>query len=369
MKRYQKIGSQRLSRTLRSAAVGDSYYDVDIVDSYGSLLLGLWEVQVLPFCREMAGYERFLNDKRLENLVRNKEKILGFIKEAHAGTNRDDCKALMMRIFFGGLYKNWRGENGIDEPIFIHPRLDSEPDYNSLFENCATWNAVFLKWHRILEEATGVLIESDKGKAKRLILDSRAKDSFLLKTDAKKKHALVSYILQRKENEVLEHMEKFFADHDYQIGSPVFDGLHVGRNRGLTGYEISKLERYVEEKTGMRVSFKIKDWTPYPEGFHMPYFPQPRPTHRLQPMRTMLYNQLYQSISWRISLCPDLHGYPAELARCMRAFRARTPLSNDVLLRLHRTFSRRSWRGRAQKPASRATAREELAGDQLEPRQ
>jgi len=213
---------------IKSALCKKEYVDLDMVNAHPVFL------------------EQVLKDKGYETPILtyyNSKRDLFFKKMSKKGLSRDNCKILIMRIFYNGSIHSFCKEYGInaeDLPKTIH-ELDTE-----------------------IKKNTKALLTTNELLPYRMkAIENKEENYYNIDGTA------MSYYLQTIECRCLMVVFDYLKSNKYTVGSLIHDGLHLKKipEYEENGYDelIQRLKPHVFKKTGMNIDFKIKDFCSIPE--------------------------------------------------------------------------------------------------------
>jgi len=217
-------------REVKSAFCKKGYVDLDMVNAHPVFL------------------EHILKDKGYETEVLsyyNSNRNLFFKKMEKKGLSRDNCKVLIMRIFYNGSISAFCKEHKIeseDIPATIHD-LDKEIKKNT---------QDLLKTNELLPYRMKAL-------------ENKGADYYNIDGTA------MSYYLQTIERKSLMVLFEFLKKNNHTVGALVHDGLHLKKiekyEESEDGYNelIGQGKKELLDKTGMNIDLKIKEFMAIPE--------------------------------------------------------------------------------------------------------
>ena len=208
----------------KSALCKKNYVDLDMVNCHPVLL-------------EQVFKENELDTTYLSRY--NKSRDIFFKQMKKKDIDRDSCKILIMRIFYGGSIKAWCQENNIPEEVvrstIIH-KLENELKLN-----------------------TNILLTTNELLKYRLeAIKNKGGDYHNLNGTA------MSYFLQTLERKCLIVMYEYLKSQGRVVGALIHDGLHLQKDMKKEGEEedftelISGIKSELKEKTGFTIDLKIK---------------------------------------------------------------------------------------------------------------
>tara|TARA_R110000744_G_scaffold141264_2_gene252638 strand:- start:1552 stop:4029 length:2478 start_codon:yes stop_codon:yes gene_type:complete len=209
----------------KSAIFGQSYVDIDIVNSHPHMLYQIFKSKDYE-CPVLCYY------------VENRDKFFTKCQRDYQ-MDRDSVKVLVVRIFYGGSVNTFREEN----PDLIVPKIfdDMKTEMTINCKKLLSENYM-IKYRVKAQEVKG---EDDKN------LDGTA----------------MSYYLQTLECNTLLSMYKYLRSKGYFIGSLIHDGLHLQipakylPSRGMEEEEVASLKSEADEHYNdlcRRLSIQIK---------------------------------------------------------------------------------------------------------------
>ncbi len=220
------INQSLMWRECKSALCKRNYVDLDMVNCHPVLL------------------EQVFKDKGYECpvlTVYNKSRDKFFKKMEKKGIDRDNCKILIMRIFYGGSIGSWCKDNKIDkyqlEGSIIFD-LESEIKRNT--KELLNTNEL-LKYRLEAEKNKGEEYYNNEGTA-------------------------MSYFLQTLECRCLMVMYNYLKSKGYIVGALIHDGLHLQKKRTKDDEEpdyahlIREIKTKLYKETGFNIDLKIKDF-------------------------------------------------------------------------------------------------------------
>jgi hypothetical protein len=221
------IAQPYMKGVIKSALCKDGYVDLDMVNAHPTFL------------------EQILKDKGLEcpalsYLNENRDKF--FKKMEKKGLSRDNCKVLILVIFYNGTIKSFCKDNKLNEediPDFIYA-LDKEIKKN---------NQTLLNTNELLKYRMKAI--ENKENSPYPNIDGTA----------------MSYYLQTIECKCLMVVYDYLKSKKYTIGALIHDGLHLKKIDEDYDYEplCNELNKELIDKTGIDIQFKIKEFRDLPE--------------------------------------------------------------------------------------------------------
>lgn len=217
-------------RDVKSALCKKNYVDIDMVNAHPIFLQHILKDKGLD-CSILSAYNN------------NRDKF--FKKMESKGLSRDNCKVLLMRIFYNGSIPVFCKENKLEKediPDMIYD-LESEIKKN---------NKILLNTNELL-------------KYRMKAIENKGADYHNLDGTA------MSYFLQTIECKCLMVMLKYLKEKGHRVGALIHDGLHLEKikecEEGEEGYsEICKnLSQEILNKTGMNIQVKNKEFCNIPE--------------------------------------------------------------------------------------------------------
>ncbi len=215
-------------REAKAALCKKHYVDLDMVNCHPVLLEQTFKE---------LGYETTYLSRY------NKSREIFFKQMKKNGINRDSCKILIMRIFYGGSIGAWCKEENIPEEIVR--------------------SSIVHKLEQELKENTKKILTTNE------LLKYRLE---AIKTKGEDYHNIdgtaMSYFLQTIERKCLLVMYEYLKSKGRVIGALIHDGLHLQKNLNLKEGEeedftklIEEVKSELKEKTGFSIDLKIK---PFP---------------------------------------------------------------------------------------------------------
>lgn len=217
-------------RDVKSALCKKNYVDIDMVNAHPIFLQHILKDKGLD-CSILSAYNN------------NRDKF--FKKMESKGLSRDNCKVLLMRIFYNGSIPVFCKENKLEKediPDMIYD-LESEIKKN---------NKILLNTNELL-------------KYRMKAVENKGADYHNLDGTA------MSYFLQTIECKCLMVMLNYLKEKGHRVGALIHDGLHLEKikecEEGEEGYsEICKnLSQEILNKTGMNIQVKNKEFCNIPE--------------------------------------------------------------------------------------------------------
>jgi hypothetical protein len=201
----QKGSLETLEKEIRGTLCKDYYYDLDFVNCHPVLLL--------QFAKQC--YNKELPE--VENYVKDRDAYL-----AHIGSNRDDSKSEIFRIFYGG-------RNTVP---FLEPLA------------------------REVREFTRFLVKS--GEFADLYDAVKHEDNIY--------GTYLSYILQTKERICMLALKTILEQRGYKIDVLAYDGVMVRKEENvlITDELLEDIQAQIYDKTGFRLHVVIKPFSSYP---------------------------------------------------------------------------------------------------------
>jgi hypothetical protein len=213
-------------REAKAALCKKHYVDLDMVNAHPVLAEQVFKEQ---------GY-----DTDILSLY-NKKRDTFFKKLMDKGLTRDQCKILVMRIFYGGSIKVFCNENNFD--------------YQNLEDS------IVIDLQRELKENNKKLLSTNELLKYRLeAIKNKGEDYYNLDGTA------MSYFLQTLECKCLLVMFNFLKQKGRVVGALIHDGLHLQKGYPKDGEEedftelISEIKTELKEKTGFDINLKIKEF-------------------------------------------------------------------------------------------------------------
>ncbi len=219
------INQALMWREAKAALCKKNYVDLDMVNCHPVLL-------------EQVFKENGLETTYLSRY--NKSREIFFKQMKKNDINRDLCKILIMRIFYGGSINAWCKENNIPEEIVRSTIID--------------------RLERELKENTKKLLSTNELLKYRLeAIKNKGDDYHNLDGTA------MSYFLQTIERKCLIVMYEYLKTQGRVVGALIHDGLHLQKNLNLKEGEeedfsklIKDIKSELQEKTGFSIDLKIK---------------------------------------------------------------------------------------------------------------
>jgi len=212
-------------REAKAALCKKHYVDLDMVNAHPVLAEQVFKEQ---------GYETDILS------LYNKKRDTFFKKLMDKGLTRDQCKILVMRIFYGGSIKVFCNEHNFD--------------YQNLEDS------IVIDLQRELKENNKKLLSTNELLKYRLeAIKNKGEDYYNLDGTA------MSYFLQTLECKCLLVMFNFLKQKGRVVGALIHDGLHLQKGYPKDGEEedftelISEIKTELKEKTGFDINLKIKN--------------------------------------------------------------------------------------------------------------
>lgn len=220
------IAQPFMKGVIKSALCKEEYVDLDMVNAHPTFL------------------EQVLKDKGMECpalTYLNENRDTFFKKMEKKGLNRDNCKSLIIKIFYNGGIKSFCHDNKLNEediPDFIYA-LDRE----------------------IKTNVKALLSTNELLKYRMKAIENKGNDYYNLDGTA------MSYYLQTIECKCLMVVYDYIKSKNYTIGALIHDGLHLKKIDEDYNYEplCRDLNKEVLDKTGIDIKFKIKEFCSIPE--------------------------------------------------------------------------------------------------------
>tara|TARA_R110000868_G_scaffold2165_7_gene16476 strand:+ start:2476 stop:4920 length:2445 start_codon:yes stop_codon:yes gene_type:complete len=211
-------------REAKAALCKKNYVDLDMVNCHPVLLEQIFK-ELKYDTKVLTGY--------------NKSRDIFFKKMEKSGITRDQCKVLIMRLFYNGTISAWCKDNKVEETILkgtaVHA-LDRE-----LKRNCK----------KILQ--TNELL-----KYRLEAIKKKGNDYHNLDGTA------MAYYLQTMECKCLLVMYNYLIKKGRIVGALIHDGLHLEKSRDTEDEDfqelISEIKTELKNKTGFDIDLKIKDF-------------------------------------------------------------------------------------------------------------
>ena len=221
------INQSLMWRECKSALCKKNYVDLDMVNCHPVLL------------------EQVFKDKGYECSVLtayNKSREKFFKKMETHGIDRDNCKILIMRIFYGGSINAWCKDN----------KLDKSKIEGSIVYDLESELKVNTKELLNTEELLKYRLEAEKNKGKEYYNNDGT---------------AMAYFLQTLECRCLMVMYNYLKTNGYMVGSLIHDGLHLQKKPTKDEDEdfdynplITEIKKKLYKETGFMIDLKIKDF-------------------------------------------------------------------------------------------------------------
>ena len=209
----------------KSALCKKNYVDLDIVNCH-------------PVLMEQIFTDKGYNCPILTVYNKCREKF--FKKMEKNGITRDNCKILIMRMFYGGSVKKWCYDN------------------NFKYENLE--GSIVLDLDTELKENVKTLLNTDELMKYRMEAEKNKGENYW-----NCEGTAMSYYLQTLECKCLMSMYKYLKGKGRKIGALIHDGLHLEKWEGEDEEEvfddlINGMIPEVLKETGFSLKFKIKEF-------------------------------------------------------------------------------------------------------------
>ena len=208
----KRYGQQMMVRELRHSLFNNYYYDIDMVNSQPSLLYNL--------CLKHK-YEH----KYIKQLVLNRNEFYNKISE-----NKEDAKKQVIAIINGSpSCKKNKYLKGLKKEIeMIYNKI--KIDYKEIYD----------KKYKYVKKNEPTELWNVSGK-------------------------VVHYLTTLIESELLTIVYKWFIDNNYKVGSLIYDGLMIKKDKELNQEILNELNKHIEQTTQYKnISYIIK---PMDEGY------------------------------------------------------------------------------------------------------
>tara|TARA_R110000772_G_scaffold135148_2_gene243786 strand:- start:4002 stop:6413 length:2412 start_codon:yes stop_codon:yes gene_type:complete len=209
-------------RAAKSAICKRNYVDLDMVNCHPVLL-------------EQVFKELKYDTTILKGYNENRDKF--FKKMAKSGITRDQCKVLVLRIFYNGRIANWCKDNNVKEDILkgtaIHA-LDKE-----IKENCKK----LLQTNELLKYRLEAMTRKGEDHHN---LDGKTMAYFLQTLECKSLLVMYNYLIKKGRT----------------VGALIHDGLHLEKKKEKEDFQglISEIKVELKNKTGFDIDLKIKEF-------------------------------------------------------------------------------------------------------------
>ena len=220
------INQSLMWRECKSALCKKNYVDLDMVNCHPVLL------------------EQVFKDKGYECpvlTVYNKSRDKFFKKMEKKGIDRDNCKILIMRIFYGGSIGSWCKDNKIDKY-----QLEG---------------SIIFDLESEIKRNTKELLNTDELLKYRLEAEKNKGEEYY-----NNEGTAMSYFLQTLECRCLMVMYNYLKSKGYIVGALIHDGLHLQKKRTKDDEEpyyahlIREIKTKLYKETGFNIDLKIKDF-------------------------------------------------------------------------------------------------------------
>ena len=204
-------------RECKSALCSKYYSDLDMVNAHPTFL------------------EHILKDKGYETPILsfyNQHREDFFSGMEKKGLNRDKCKILIMRIFYNGSISAFCEDNNISEKDIPNTIYDLDKEIKNNTQELLKLNEL-LPFRMKAIENKGADYHNIDGTA-------------------------MSYYLQTIECKCLMVLYNSLKENEFKVGALIHDGLHVETDERLDNDMIIRLETILFNKTGIRISLKVK---------------------------------------------------------------------------------------------------------------
>ena len=216
----QKTSLVYLPSNIRNYLCNDYYYDVDIVNSMPSLLLNE---------SKSYGIEKY---KLLEDYVENREEFLNKLSD-ELNITRDDSKDLVLKVLFGA------GVASIE--IEIERKIPE----------------ILVNLKKEISDIRSILVHSNKYKG---FIKQIKNDAPKNKLNDYWDGSYLSFILAKREWDVIESAKKYFISKKFTVSFLEFDGMKIKKNyKEITDKLIKDCEKYVKKNTNLDIKLKVKE--------------------------------------------------------------------------------------------------------------
>ena len=216
------MGLYNIRRQIRQTLTKDIYIDIDIVNCHPTILYSILK-------------NNNIECDLLEDYILNRDKYFNIVMVEY-NVDKEKAKQLFIRLLYGGDFKKWLVENGLEK---------------------LNVNEVILKFNIDMWRINKII--ADNNKVLGVWVLDRKKD------DIKKKHSYdsttVAYFLQEKEVQILEQMYIHCINKGYIINNNVSlcaDGLMIPKEN----YSFNILDEFtllIKDKFNMELKFTKKE--------------------------------------------------------------------------------------------------------------
>lgn len=214
------IGLANIMREYRGLLAKKNYYDVDIVNCDPTILT--------QFCNKNIPEVDIQN---LKNYVENRDILLGELMEKN-NLSKDEAKQIILSISKGGNYS--------------YDKLSNKPQWLIDLKN---------EYETIGKELSKKFKEEYKKCGKQKPYPTCQWGS------------LCSLLIQDIENNIIQTLDKFLTDKNFNVDVLIFDGILVRNDKQLTKEILDEASNHIDEKIGYKVKFIIK---PFDETIKLP---------------------------------------------------------------------------------------------------
>jgi len=212
---------------IKSALCKDEYVDLDMVNAHPTFLEQIYIDKGLK-CDVLSFY--------------NKNRNAFFKSMEKKGLSRDNCKVLILVIFYNGSIQKFCKDNKIEQEDIPKTIYDLNREVK---EN----NKILLNSNELLKYRMKAIENKEESKYKNI------------------EGTAMSYYLQTIECKCLMVVYDYLKSNGYTIGALIHDGLHLKKIEENYDYTplCKELTKELLDKTGINIKFKIKDFCDLPE--------------------------------------------------------------------------------------------------------
>ena len=199
------------------------YHDIDMANCHPSLM-----IQVAEKMGKRAEIPK------LVEYVNNRDAMLQRIAD-HFKVVKSSCKFAVLRVLNGGSVAEWCKEMGLPASTNVKQR-----DLDDLTEEA-----------RVIRRSFFAMIDRDHSPGtlsslREQVRAVKGKDASNVSID----RAVFSHCMFEVEDSVLDVIDRYFREHGWDVGSLIYDGMHIGHRKGDT--QDPATERWVQLEAAMR---------------------------------------------------------------------------------------------------------------------
>lgn len=220
------LGLQNMKREIRTFLTFKNYLDLDIQNCQPSILLSICD-------------NNEIDAKYLKKYVCARDEYFEAFKKCDPELTKEKFKEFFIMCMYGADFKDSKAEK-----------------ISNYFNNKQNKENIYfcVKFYDNIEKITQEIFKHEYNK--KYIEETKNKKNDNILSSA------LSLLLQNQENIIIQYVSKFLKKKNYNVDVLMFDGCMIRNNILLTDKILNELQKYINEKTKIRVNFIIKPLEP-----------------------------------------------------------------------------------------------------------